>query len=117
MINIGGNYERSKKGKQWFIELECTGDGNHWNNGKKGSLPCHRLLEITGKDIFKTVSHSGIDNSTTEFFTFKCVYCNCLTDIDTKLLSSEVIQYARHRTEEDIDREARYPDNDNTNTL
>ena len=94
-----------EKNKPWSIQLECTGRGNDTGNAEKLCLPCHAILEVTGKDIFKTTSYCALYNSSDEHFTFKCPCCDCLTDIDLRevRLPLSVIQYARKRTEKDID--------------
>ena len=97
------------KNKPWSMQVECTGKGNDFDNAKKGSLPCNTTLEVNGNDLFQTHSLCSFDNETTYYITFKCPCCGSLTDLtreQVESLPSSVYEYARTRTENDIDCEA-----------
>lgn len=40
----------------WSMEVQCTGNGNAFENGRKGKAPCGSLLEINANDIYVTES-------------------------------------------------------------
>lgn len=72
----------------WSIEVQCTGAGNQYNNGKKGKAPCGSLLEVNADDIYitKHYSYGEVDR----FYTIKCPECGCETDIPSKNIPAEI---------------------------
>ena len=73
----------------WSKEVQCTGEGNQYNNGKKGKAPCGAILEVNANDIYITKSYS-YDSSVDLYFTIKCPECGCETDIPAKDLPTEI---------------------------
>jgi len=97
------------KNKPWSMQVNCTGNGNDFDNAQKGSLPCNTTLEINGDDLFQTRSYCGLDDETTYHITFKCPCCGSFTDLTREQMQSlprSVYEYARTRKEKDIDRAA-----------
>ena len=63
-----------KRGKEWNIEVTCTGRGN-------GGCGCGSLLEVGEEDIYNTYHYDYTGDKDT-FYTTVCPVCGKETDID-----------------------------------